>query len=118
MKLEEQLLREYRTMLERWEKGDLYYHTKAYIKQFTVMPFRAGIKEYICAVLACSRVGLPITSTLVSWLTGKSIEATYIELEHLSALNVLTPIKTEDKWRKYQVNKEYIKAVYKKLSED
>ena len=117
MKLEEQLLREYKAMLERWEKGDLYYHTKAYLKQYTVFPFRSALKKYICAALACSRVGLPVTSSIVSWLTGKGIQAVYIELEHLSSLKILEPIKTEDKWRKYQVNKEYIRTVYKKLNE-
>ena len=116
--LEAKLMTEYKRMIDRWESGSLYYQTKEYIKTYTIYSIRPALKEYICAVLACARVGLPITSSLVAWLTGKKTETVYIVLEHLTSLKVLESIPTESKLRKYKLTSEFIKTVYSRLAKE
>jgi len=116
MSLESKLKEEYKDMVDRWERGDLYYHLKQYIRTYTKYPVKAGLKKYICAVLAIARVGLPITSTLLAWLTGVKIDAAHSELKHLASLKILESMPTSKKLRKYKLTKGFISAVYSKLS--
>jgi len=121
---------EYRKMLDRWEKGDLYFHTKEYLSKYT----RAkaihynSMKLHICSVLALSRLGLPISTTFHSWLTGYHInKSTYI-LEHLAGYGILQPrekasgkMMLRDRGsghiRQYKLSPNFIKSVYLKLTE-
>ena len=62
------LRREYEAMLRRWENGEFYYRLRFYMKHYAHKSWiRYGrIKETVCAVLALSRMGLPITVPSVS----------------------------------------------------
>jgi len=117
MSLGLKLKQEYKSMTDRWERGDLYYHLKQYIRTYTKYPVKAGLKKYICTVLAIARVGLPITSSLVAWLANVKIDAAHSELEHLTSLNIVDPVPTKEKLRKYKLTKDFINAVYTKLSD-
>jgi len=117
MSLESKLKEEYRRMMDRWECGSLYYHVKQYVKTYTKYPVKAGVKKYISAVLAVARVGLPITSSLIAWLTNVSIDAAHSELKHLTSLKILESMFTKEKLRKYKLTRDFINAVYIKLSD-
>jgi len=120
------LKREYKAMLRRWESGKLYYRFRFYMKHYAYKSWirYEGIKEMICAALALSRIGLPITIPLVSTvLNGKRNEQEiYQKLMYLASYNILEPIsllKSDNGryLRGFKLTPQFIKSVYTPITE-
>lgn len=123
------LRQEYQHMLELWESGTIFYHFKAFIKKYA----KAGwirynlVKEPLCAVLALSRLGFPISTASVSFLLGvgdrsKTGRTAYQRLTYLASYNVLEPtgvLKSESgaAIRVFKLTPVFIKTAYRPLKE-
>jgi len=127
--LEEELNREYRRMIDRWEKGDLYYHFREFVKR-TSFPERQRYKiskKYISAVLALARLGFPITSATLGWILDSDLTRCEAICKHLCSIKVLTPLKSIGRhdmkafssrfkpMRYFKLTREFIRQVYTKL---
>lgn len=121
------LEKEYKNINERWEAGPLYYRIKEYFKKFGRPLTKGRIrvnKAYITAILTLAKLGLPITSSLVSSLANQRIEVTLSTLDHYCSLNILEP---QDPimggghpapfTRRFKLQPEFIKFVYRPLKE-
>jgi len=90
------LRREYKAMLRRWENGEFYYRLRFYMKHYAHKSWirYETIKNTVCAVLALSRIGLPITVPSVSVVLNgaRSEQEIYQKLMYLASYNVLEPI--------------------------
>lgn len=120
------LKREYEIMLQRWEGGTLYYRLKFYMKHYAYKSWirYEEIKEMICAVLALSRIGLPITVPFVrAVLDGAHDEQEiYHKLMYLASYNILEPVKLLKSnsgryLRGFKLTPHFIKSVYTPITE-
>jgi len=120
---------EYKRMLERWESGNLYYHFKTFIKNYAKTGWlRYGsVKEAVCAILALSRLGLPITTPLVAALlmSGKELAKAEVEarekLFYLASYGIIEPAevsRTSRGWfvRRFKVSKTFLEVMYLPLT--
>lgn len=115
---------EYRKMLRRWENGGLYWHFKGFIRKFAKtrwVPFDI-IKKSVCACLALSRLGLPITTAAVAHLTNTSINDAHHRLIYLTSYHVLLPTETQQHkraWtlRGFRVSPGFLEHTYKGFKE-
>jgi len=116
---------EHNKMNARWEDGPLYYRVKEYFKKFgrPLTNIRSCInKPYITALLTLARLGLPITSTLIAFMTGQRIERSLGILEHYCSLGMLEPqdpLKNVHGpfLRKFKLQSDFIEFVYRPLRE-
>ena len=120
------LRREYRAMLRRWENGEFYYRLKFYMKHYAHKSWIRydRIKEMVCAVLALSRMGLPITVPSVNTvLNGSSDEhEVYQKLMYLASYNILEPIsllKSDNGryLRGFKLTPQFVESVYTPIME-
>ena len=120
------LRREYEAMLRRWENGEFYYRLRFYMKHYAHKSWirYARIKETVCAALALSRMGLPITVPSVSAvLNGAcSEQEAYQKLMYLASYNVLEPISLLKSGngrylRGFKLTSQFVKAVYTPIME-
>ena len=125
--LADALTREYKRMLDRWSSGGLYYHYRSFLKRYTLLYLTkfSLAKKYVCGVLAIARLGMPITSNLLAWLTGTDLNLSLGAIEHLSSLKVVEPldpivrkgVSGAPLVRRFKLTEEFIRHVYMRLSE-
>jgi len=117
---------EYRAMLRRWENGEFYYRLKFYMRHYAHKSWIRydRIKETVCAVLALSRMGLPITVPSVNTvLNGSSDEhEVYQKLMYLASYNILEPIsllKSDNGryLRGFKLTPQFVESVYTPIME-
>ena len=115
---------EYNRMIERWETSGLYFHLRYYMKKYARTSWvRYGkLKDAVCAVLALSRLGLPISTPTVNFLLERSEQEVYQKLMYLASYNILEPVKAGRSrrgryTRTFKLTKRFVEAVYKPLAE-
>jgi len=113
------LVTEYSKMKKRWEDGGLYYHVRTYIDKYTpaIRLIHWGkMKLYISAILASSRLGLPILTSSIAYLTGLKPRQVAEHLCYLASLKILSPMDKPEKgiFRRYKLTKEFIRYLYSK----
>jgi len=120
------LRREYKAMLRRWENGEFYYRLRFYMKHYAHKSWirYETIKNTVCAVLALSRIGLPITVPSVSVVLNgtRSEQEIYQKLMYLASYNVLEPISLLKSGngrylRGFKLTPQFIESVYTPLME-
>ena len=120
------LKREYKAMLRRWENGEFYYRLRFYMKHYAHKSWirYETIKNTVCAVLALSRIGLPITVPSVSVVLNgtRSEQEIYQKLMYLASYNVLEPISLLKSGngrylRGFKLTPQFIESVYTPLME-
>jgi len=120
------LRREYRSMLRRWENGEFYYRLKFYMKHYAHKSWIRydRIKEMVCAVLALSRVGLPITvPSVIAVLNGTCNEhEVYQKLMYLASYNILEPTSLLKSGngrylRGFKLTPQFVESVYTPIIE-
>ena len=120
------LRREYEAMLRRWENGEFYYRLRFYMKHYAHKSWirYETIKNTVCAVLALSRIGLPITVPSVSVVLNgtRSEQEIYQKLMYLASYNVLEPISLLKSGngrylRGFKLTPQFIESVYTPLME-
>jgi len=120
------LRREYEDMLRRWESGEFYYRLRFFMKHYAHKSWiqHAKIKETICAILALSRIGLPITVPSVSAVLDGvcSEQEVYQRLMYLASYNILEPISllksSRGRYlRAFKLTSQFIKSVYTPIVE-
>ena len=120
------LRREYKAMLRRWENGEFYYRLRFYMKHYAHKSWirYETIKNAVCAVLALSRIGLPITvpSVSVALNGAHSEQEIYQKLMYLASYNVLEPISLLKSGngrylRGFKLTPQFIESVYTPLME-
>jgi hypothetical protein len=117
---EQLILKEFKRMIDLWECGRLYYHVRVFLYKFARGWWigKMNLKEPICACLALSRLGLPITTHNVAWILKDKCENVNNKLSHLASYKVLEPIEPfkHDRFaRRYKLTSEFIEYIYKKL---
>ena len=120
------LRREYEAMLQRWENGEFYYRLRFFMKHYAHKSWirHAKIKETVCAILALSRIGLPITVPSVSVVLDGvcSEQEVYQRLMYLASYNILEPISllksSRGRYlRGFKLTPQFIKSVYTPIVE-
>jgi len=106
-------------MLKRWDSGSLFFHFLSFVKKFAKKGWIRSKRHRkpICAVLALSRCGLPISSPFVAYLTGLPIEKSYAELVYLASYGVIEPKGLRWKERNFKVSETFIRYMYRPLRE-
>lgn len=124
--LMERLRAEYERMIDRWETGGLFWHFKVYLKKFSkkhwVRHASTHYKKPVCAILALSRLGLPITSTAIQDITEMDPYDAYARLLYLSSYGILEPTKPTrfhgaKSLRAYKINPGFLTYVYRALKD-
>jgi len=122
MNLEElkaKVLDEYKKVKREWEDGKYYFRAREYFKRFSMDSWIRMVKyERVCMVISLSRLGLPITSSILSWFFGLSHQVSTETLRSLSALGVLEPMglhSFKKVARRYKLNPRFIRAIYSHL---
>ena len=113
--IQKKLREEYCKVMRNWETGKLYYRTINYVKTYTRGIFNSKAKNYIVAVIALARLGMPITTNSIRWLTNSSDQCAYSRAEHLSSLNILEPVeygKARGSPRMFKIVPEYLTSIY------
>lgn len=115
---------EYNRMIERWETSGLYFHLRYYMKRYAHRSWvRYGkLKDAVCAVLALSRLGIPISTPTVNFLLERGEQEVYQKLMYLASYNILEPVKASRSRRgryirTFKLTKQFVEAVYKPLAE-
>ena len=120
------LRREYGEMRRRWENGEFYYRLRFYTKHYAHKSWirYAKMKNVVCAVLALSRMGIPITVPSVSAvLNGAcSEQEAYQKLMYLASYNILEPISLLRSGcgrylRGFKLSPRFVEAVYTPIIE-
>jgi len=121
MTTEDELVKEYKRMLERWQSRGLFFHFLAFTKRFAKKGWLRSkdLHKIVCASLAIARLGLPITTTLISYITGLGVPSVYSKTVLLSSYNVLHPVTLKDgtRTRFFKLSEEFIRYGYSKLKE-
>ena len=120
------LRREYEAMLRRWENGEFYYRLRFYMKNYAHKSWirYERMKDTVCAILALSRMGVPITVPSVSVvLKGTcSEQEVYQKLMYLASYNILEPISllrsgSGRYLRGFKLTPQFVESVYTKIVE-
>lgn len=116
--IKNQVIDEYRKVLRQWELGRFYYRFKEYVRQFSRDHWINMIDyKIVCLVIAMSRVGVPITTSTLSWFSDKNIHVCRELIRTLVANKVLEPmgileIDYRTTPRLYKLSPNFIKALY------
>jgi len=110
---------EYKRMIQRWETGGLLWHTRVYMRRYAKKSWfnPRKYKKPICAVLALSRLAIPIMDTIVSSLIDEPLNFTYHRLVYLSSYGVLEPTKASKIHRMFKISPKFLEYVYRSLKE-
>ena len=116
--VKEQVMEEYRKVLRQWELGKFYYRFKEYLRQFSRDKWINSINyKNVCLIIAMSRVGVPISTSTLSWLSDKSVHASREFIRTLTVNKILEPIgllEIDGRTipRLYKLSSDFIKALY------
>jgi len=122
--IKEKVLDEYKRVLREWENtGRFYYRFREYIKQYSKVHWGNLINHrLLCIVIAMSRVGVPITSSTLSWISGKGLKNSHRFLMTLASNKIIEPIglleidgRTTP--RLYRLSSGFIDALYTRITD-
>lgn len=118
--------REYAEMKSRWEAGELYYRLRFYMKHYAHKSWirYERMRGMVCAVLALSRMGIPITVPLVNVILEGELreQEVYQKLMYLASYNILEPISLLKSGsgrylRGFKLTTQFVESVYTKIVE-
>ncbi len=121
--LKDKALEEYRRVLREWETGRFYYRFREYVKQYSKTHWANLINHnLLCMVIAMSRLGIPITSSTLSWLSGKGLVNTHSFLGTLASNKIVEPVgiaqlNKKSSPRLYRLSPDFITAIYTRIAD-
>jgi len=116
--------REYAEMQKRWSDGVIFYRLKFFLKHYAYSSWIRfeKIQDILCAVLALSRAGIPITMPSVAYVVKnrRSEQEIYQKLMYLASYNIIEPIshlrsETGRYVRGFKLTPQFIESVYTKI---
>ena len=122
--IKERVLDEYKKVLVEWENtGRFYYRFREYRKQYSRVHWGNMINhKLLCLVIAMSRVGVPITSSTLSWISGKELRKSHGFLATLANNKIIEPVGLLEIDRRttprlYKLSSDFISSLYTRISD-
>jgi len=121
--IKEKVLDEYKRVLMNWETGRYYYRFREFIKQYSRVHWGNLINHrLLCLVISMSRIGIPITSSTLAWISDRNIRNAERFLKTLTSNKILEPtgmleINRRTTPRLYKLSSEFISALYTRISD-